>query len=87
MPNLFVNQIATRAPEMIQKTGATGFGVSGVVWVIESHATFFTAMGTLISSALLVWSFFWNRKLAKAKEKREIEIHKAKLAQLNSSND
>lgn len=82
MPREIADQLASRAPEIMQKGGAAAAGTSGAIAFIGDNANFFTACGAIIGALVAIAGLCWQYRVSRARLMMEREQHEIKMAEL-----
>lgn len=82
MSREIAEQVASRAPEIMQKGGAAAAGTSGAIAFIGDNANFFTACGAIIGALVAIAGLCWQYRVSRARLRMERELHEIRMAEL-----
>lgn len=82
MSREIADQLASRAPEIMQKGGAASAGASGVIAFIGNNANFFTACGAIVGALVAIAGLYWQRRTTRERLRMERELHEIKMQEL-----
>lgn len=82
MPREIAEQVASRAPEIMQKSGVASAGASGVIAFIGNNANFFTACGAIVGALVAIAGLCWQYRVSRARLRMERELHEIRMAEL-----